>query len=300
MSEASIRKGRVTYTCQTILGSCLVYLIGLGLFVLLSAWLIRIPNGGPEFSVRREIGNLESGVANFRTSFDVTFIPSRIQLSETCHYPLRDQPGTLDYDSVHYLEKLWPKIDVRAGTAIDWNGDGQAKGDWILEGDECLVFFLGGIPAKAGRGAACMGFSTDPRNPATRGGKRAGPFFEFPSSRLKDLHGRGFFSYLDHYGPGKPYAYFSSYGVTNGYNRYGSTDCPSLGVWPYARALQPKPQYINARGFQIISAGKDGVFGPGTDNPEHVWLPDSPQGVPAEGKDDQANFSRSFLGKPQS
>src|SRR5207253_9071458 len=71
----------------------------------------------------------------------------------------------------------------------------------------------------------------------------------FPTRRSSDLY-----SSRDTYGS-VPYAYFSSYKTRNGYNRFASTDCPSLGVWPYAEALTPTVRYLNPNTFQIISAG---------------------------------------------
>jgi hypothetical protein len=258
----------------------------------------KIPERSPDGSVRMDIGKFEVAVADFKHAFDIPYLPSRIKLSETGDYPQRDQPDTLDHDSVEYLKRLWPAINLEPGTRIDWNGDGQIGGNWTLEGDECLVFFLGGIPT-AGNTPGCLGFSANSKNPTSPGGLRHGPFFpDFMSYRLRDLHGRGFYSYLDDYGK-QPYAYFSAYGKANGYNRYGSTDCLSLRVWPYAEALQPQPRFINPKGFQILSAGADRQFGPGTDSPAHVWSRTTADSIPEAGRDDLANFSHVHLGQPQ-
>ncbi len=255
-------------------------------------------NNSPHGQNGREIAMLSAAVETFQERFGVSHLPSRVKLSETGAYPDRDRPGTLDADSVAYLARLWPELPLGPGSRIDWNGDGRAEGDWELEGDECLVYFLGGIPDKAGATPFCLGFSANPRNPAAPGGQRVGPFFEFRSHRLRDLHGRGFLSYLDAYGR-RPYAYFSAYGAPNGYGRYGGTDCASLGVWPYAEALDPAPRFLNPRSFQIISAGLDGKFGPGTKDAATVWTSAQAGATPAEGRDDQSNFYDKLLGVPQ-
>ncbi|MFM7319040.1 MAG: type II secretion system protein, partial [bacterium] len=44
--------------------------------------------------------------------------------------------------SKRYMSKLFN----RAAPKQDLDGDGRFNSAWILEGDECLVFFLGGIP----------------------------------------------------------------------------------------------------------------------------------------------------------
>jgi hypothetical protein len=117
-----------------------------------------------------------------------------------------------------------------------------------LEGEQCLVFFLGGIPQPNPDGITftATGFSTNPSNPAQPGGERNPPFFEFRSDRL--IHwtppgqpdgfvgtAPGFPSYLDGYGK-TPYAYFSSYRTSesqsNGYNRYVNYSNPYLQLWP--------------------------------------------------------------------
>src|SRR5260370_16173737 len=92
-----------------------------------------------------------------------------------------------------------------------------------------------------------------------------------------------FCAYVDPYGRRtngtvQYYAYFSSFhGNQNDYNHfftlnataYPGSDCASLGVWPYATSAttgtSAKPQYVKPNSWQIICAGQDGVFGPGTD-----------------------------------
>ena len=267
---------------------------------------------------RSEISQLEVAVENFKQRYGV-YPPSRIKLSETGTYSSTLQ---LDIDSVQFLTTVWPRINLSAG--VNWNGSGMIDpspaGDWILEGDQCLVFFLGGIPLNvAGTTVpSCTGFSTNGANPAFHilmGGDTSPPAFEFSSSRLiykttstpTFLHAAAplFFSYLDTYGradgsglllAGQPYAYFSSYKSRNGYNRYTPlSDCATLSVSPYFQAAGIPNQYLNPSTFQIISAGANMSFGSGGG----PWTPATapavyPMGSP--GYDDQSNFSSSLLG----
>src|SRR5262249_22999276 len=98
----------------------------------------------------------------------------------------------------------------------------------------------------------------------------------------------------DTYGKGQPYAYFSSYGRDDGYNKYGTSDCACLGVEPYWFSFPESPnrRRYYASGFlcshQVISAGADGIFGPGG-----RWEPKT--AMPAAARDDQANFTRGEL-----
>jgi general secretion pathway protein G len=125
----------------------------------------------------------------------------------------QDGDGTNDY---------WP----------DYNGNNvQDPGFLYLEGDECLVFFLGGIPNPsvdtAGRIVyGTSGFAKDPRYPFKNAGvvasamstsNRTSPLYEFNAGRMVDFDGDGIPSYLDanaSNGVGVPYAYFATYGGT--------------------------------------------------------------------------------------
>jgi hypothetical protein len=224
---------------------------------------------------------------------------------------------------------------------VDWNGNGVFQtpaqgGDYILEGDQCLVFFLGGIPGNSVP-LQCRGFSTNPTDPSYSPlpgspDDRIGPFLDFASNRLVLLSppqgnplGRspGHFSYLDTYGisdgkgkvlSGQPFAFFSSNNRTNGYNRYynpasPSSDCPMLGVWPYVEisTLGSPTKYWKSNSFQIVAAGGDGAFGGGGvplgGGLWTTWTPATAgsiyvQGTPG-GYDDQSNFTGSLLGVGQ-
>jgi prepilin-type N-terminal cleavage/methylation domain-containing protein len=274
---------------------------------LITGAAIRVLARAAETRTATEIGQLSAAVDNFKSSFKVKNPPSRIKVSETCNYNVAGGPGTLDYDSVQYLTSLFPRINLAVGTNIDWNGDGMITpspaGDYILEGDQCLVFFLGGIPS-AGAVNGCTGFSTNPANPAdppANGYARTPPFYDFKSSRLfvpnhnifTPTGTPNFLAYKDGFN-NQPYVYFSSYKTANGYNRYASTDCPSLNVSPYFEATTPSTRFLRPESFQIISAGPDGTFGLGG-----LWAPAAassvyPQG--SAGADDLSNFSDRALG----
>jgi prepilin-type N-terminal cleavage/methylation domain-containing protein len=294
---------------------------------------------------QQEISQLATAVENFKQKFGI-YPPSRIVLCEIYDFYFqgnkRGNPpkSPLHADSIQFLQAIWPRINFdsvnKAGlgtgsrwTGIDWNGDGKpTPGEMWLEGDQCLVFFLGGIPGidPTTHKFFCGGFSINSQNPAFQttavGSETIPRFFDFQSDRLIQVppavrttpNPSGFFSYKDTYG-NAPYAYFSSYKTANGYNRYNSSDCDSLGVWPYAEGLLPTPRYQNSSTFQIISAGANGLiagkknmgFGRGTElgNTNAIWTPQLAANTQAiwgynndkqAGADDQSNFYDSPLG----
>ncbi len=256
----------------------------------------------------------KSEITNFQTAFGaaqrdlggVSFLPSSLTLLENNQYysdfPTCNQVAPTYGPTVAALKAAFRRninlkpvgwsnpTGLQPGTSIDWNNNGNANDVLNLQGQHCLVFWTGGIPQWDPTRTQLIsmgGFSADPTNPTTPGGARKGPYMTaFQMSRLKP-DSNGFVIYLDPFSKGQPYAYFSS-GVTN--NSYTPTDCASLGVQPYYTPLAGGlVQYANPTGFQIISAGPDGVWSstssfqlPAADNPG--------------GSDNLANFQSGRLG----
>jgi hypothetical protein len=278
------------------IGTCFVIILVAGLLLLAAVALLPfvVINGdGPELRTRNELTQLNNAVQNFKSRREV-YPPSRIKLcSNRADYNPNDP---LDAHSLKYLDRIWPGL--RDFKEIAWSGAQLPRGGVVLEGDQCLVFFLGGVPGEETGRPTLLGFSEDPQNPAD-GEKRRAPLFEFRTSHLVKLRGSPFYSYLDSYGK-QPFAYFSTGTRPNGYNPLGSTDCPGLGVWPYAADLGPPVRYRNPESIQIISAGADGKFGPGTVLPDgQPWTPQIAHQIASEGRDDMANFHIAVLGRAQ-
>jgi general secretion pathway protein G len=259
---------------------------------LTTAAVIRLLVVGPELKDRNDITQLELAVKTFHTKHGV-YPPSKVFLSNNrADY---NPANPLHNESLRYLSKLCSRLEW---SGIDWSGGlGMPTGGVILEGDQCLVFFLGGIPAPGG---GTLGFSKDPKNPTKPGGERF-RYYEFQAPRLKQLRsGNPFYSYLNAHDEPKAYAYFSSYGRENGYDTVSrlfnppESDCKSLGVQPYyesAPPASPTVRYVNPKTFQIISAGLDGNFGPGGQ-----WTVATAPVVAAAGRDDISNFHTKVLG----
>jgi prepilin-type N-terminal cleavage/methylation domain-containing protein len=318
-------KRRVAFTLIELL--IVIAIIAL-LVSLTASATMRILSKGPEITTGIEIGQLATAIESFKRQYNVDYLPSSIVLDEACNYPNRTTVGSADWFAVTYLRKLFPRINLTARTStditnnnwIDWNGNGTcdhalapaAQNSQALQGHEALVLFLGGVGIKSGTNFGLSGFCTDPTNPAppplnsSFGLPRQQPFFDFKNGRLAfgpphKVANDMFLVYTDAYGHGSPYVYFSHYAKGND---YVSADCNTvLGGNPPATAIlpftDPTGRFINPNGYQIISAGRDGFFGPGG-----MWNPTNPglssgYQTGGSGADDQANFSRSLLGVGQ-
>jgi general secretion pathway protein G len=258
---------------------------------------------------QKEIGALAQSLKQFESDFNIAVPPpSRLWLDDSMVYNTASPPAgipatvapQLAADSQAFLRKVWPRLTFGTGaTPVNWSGTGT--GNKVLEGEEVLVFFLGG----ARSGSVFNGFATDPVNPMNpSSSKRKGPYFQFDTNRLTAGPSGVYLMYNDPYGTNMPYAYFSSGKSANGYNPYPTLgpDCPSIlaqnttgtpaALLPYFQTSGTVTQFYNADTFQIISAGKDGKFGPGG-----LWSPTSgPAGTAPNGADDQSNFYDNKLG----
>lgn len=168
--------------------------------------------------VRTEITQLEAGITSFKTTYGVE-PPSRIVLFE--QGADGSDSGGNDWDDVTsftpagevarsraIVRRIWPQFDF--SLARDLNADGDTTdGPVVLNGSQCLLFFLGGGRDAAG---AMIGFSKNPTNPFATGGSREGPFFEFRLDRVSAGATGQFPTYVDAYPQqSRGYVYFSSY-----------------------------------------------------------------------------------------
>jgi prepilin-type N-terminal cleavage/methylation domain-containing protein len=297
-------------TAFTLIELLIVIAIIAILVGLLTAGVIKVMDKIAVTQTSNEITQLSQAVENFKAKYKV-YPPSRILLSNN------PADYAADPTSLAYLNAIWPRL-VIGSPGFDWLGGAGLPGPVVLEGDQCLVFFLGGIPSFPTTGfPGCLGFASNPTNPTLSpanplAGTRVGPFFDFQTQRLVDQpHPASplpspsglFLSYWDNYqntqfvGGVKwfsVYAYFSSGKLKNAYK----SDCPSLvaltppGVLPVVPYFQATGQFYNPSSVQIISAGRDGWFGPGG-----LWLAaNAPVNALPNGLDDQTNFYDSLMG----
>ena len=160
---------------------------------------------------------------------------------------------TLAQRSIQKLRQFFPKVSLTTGATnpglanvpggfYDFNGNswntaapGPDAAPILLEGHECLAFFLGGIPNHDIAGGTATfngltGFNGDPRNPfrppssaVTAAETRVEPYYEFPVDRLIDDDYDGIPGFVDSLGTlteARYFAYFS----TNGGPGYDPND----------------------------------------------------------------------------
>jgi prepilin-type N-terminal cleavage/methylation domain-containing protein len=312
------------------------------LMSLLTAGIMRAYSKMNEAQARSDISQLATSLQAFMGEYQVNHVPSRLALREDGRYG--DNPNStiaaIELETESYLKRLWPRLVTAGRTGnpppnsrtplpntnfTDWNGDGayNSGATYILEGDQSLVFLLGGIqrPDVTNTFKTPSGFSTNPQNPTLFTAGTKGPFYEFKRSRLAMVNhsqtgNSQFLSYNDPWGT--PYLYFSSSRGGNDYwvgpnNNFSTSDCPSapryddhpdLGgsvvgpVLPYPEAiLNGGVRFHNPNSFQIISAGKDQVFGSCiTSGGAWYWKPNAGYRQDHPGADDMSNFHGRLLG----
>ncbi len=167
-------------------------------------------------AVGGEIDQLAQALASFKAQYG-DYPPSRIYLAENGDYTVITSNaslgitgasqditlGQLAQRSVAALRKFFPRVVLNtSGLPVftgpnytrwyDFNGNGVVDGPYVLQGHQCLVFFLGGIPFQTASGYGMTGFGKDPTNPFTNNlntstnysNNRQAPFFEFNPGRL--------------------------------------------------------------------------------------------------------------------
>ena len=158
-----------------------------------------------------------------------------------------------------------------------------------LDATQAFIFILGGVQdpvSKTTLGFAKKGSPTD-----TTSTNRKGPYFNFKSERVDKTHpsGNGYFRYKDYWNNDNGFlVVYSSQMVAADTSTVVDTPSSVPG-----RQYQKANALYMPKGYQIFSAGKNGVWGSvGYGVVPFNGLLQDP------GDDDQCNFSESPLGKP--
>jgi prepilin-type N-terminal cleavage/methylation domain-containing protein len=252
-------------------------------------------------AVSSEENQLAQALADFRSRYG-TYPHSRIIINENGDYSDRAlsystygyqtanssdvNNGILAQRSVAALRRCFPRLELSTigptrgpGSAaylggdttwFDCNGNGKMDGPVVLTGDECLVFFLGGVPSVSTSGGVTTwgmtGLSKNPKNPfqtAAVAPSRLPAMFDFRPDRLLDIDNDAYPSYTDSLSTGKPYAYFSGYEGTG----MDPNDCnwDAGGTMPASfvesdEAGTTSPITLKFRSSQPTSLASSGVY----------------------------------------
>jgi type II secretory pathway pseudopilin PulG len=223
-----------------------------------------------------EIAQLSTGIANAKTTMNARFVPSMAYISSSATDP-QFFPGTTPNPSWNFTQNFFG-ARLLTSTLPTLNST-------YLDGNQCLVFFLGGYNSSASP-SYFQGFAQNVTQPTGPGTSRNGPFFDFPQNRINSSH-----QFTDPWGT--PYVYMST---VNGNGDY-TYQLPSIFATAGATLTPyhyPNGNVINPNGFQIISAGPNGLqpgianlgFGPGGSS----WGPGGAYSAGAPGADDLSNF----------
>jgi general secretion pathway protein G len=246
-------------------------------------------------AVAADINALAASLESFKSKYG-DYPPSRIILAENGFWDTSSPTATATYlnatngadvtyaalaqRSVAYLRKFWPRVQVGTtaplftgtGPFYDFDGDGvMATAPVVLEGHECLVFFLGGIPQQVGTTGdpswAAGGWGKRPDNPFTTprlDTNRTVPMHEFKNARLSDTDdGDGFPAYLDGLATARPLAYFSAYG----HGGYDPNDCNLTPAEPDDAGAAPGVRRLFRVGMAVRSVAGVAGDGNGGDSP---------------------------------
>jgi hypothetical protein len=217
----------------------------------------------------------------------VPYIPSYLKLYNT---PSGYGANPTGYDAMsrRLLQTMFPQwSDTNPAT---W-GDNKT-----LDGSQAFIFILGGVPDIGSKSVLGFAKTGNPMN--TTGSNRKGPYYNFKAERLVD-GGNGFFKYKDNWNnDGVFLIVYSSQMVGGALN----TNPDLAGPPRMAKSItNPAPlagQLHMPKGYQIFSAGKDGVWGTYSATSAFNGLLVNDPSTGKGGEDDQCNFSESPLGKP--
>ncbi len=294
----SRRTGPTPRPGYTLVELLIVVAIIAVLAALTTAAVRKVQVVGKKTTAAHEVNGLATGCTSFKKEFG--------------YYPPNGPfkvPAVVDNtdQSFVFLNRMFPRWQILVGatqvpaaaapTGTPINPPitfrGVNVGGVTLDGNQCMLLFLGG-PTQQGWD------TTGPYAPAPNANTKKGPYFEFTEDRLTAVSNpvNTLPWFVDPWG--SPYAFFASGGSGYPASQFPLPTPTGPGSWN-GTAVTPfrsGGRWVNSDGVQVICAGPNGLFGPGsiaTFTPSVTyqdWVPG--QGSYAEvtpGVDDIANFN---------
>ncbi|MCS7306704.1 MAG: prepilin-type N-terminal cleavage/methylation domain-containing protein [Thermoguttaceae bacterium] len=227
----------------------LVVIVIIGILAgLISTAVIAAMGKAREARVSMEIRNLEIALQTFKDRYG-DFPPSRWDQATVEPFLRRAFPRYAFKHGANLYNQFKTDLQTNAGLTVD-----------SMDAAAALAFWLGGIPDNTGKP---RGFAKDPENPFRKypdESIRHPPLYEFVQKRLV-ISGGTIRYYPDISGAieaASPFVYFRASEYPNVSFRHigGGED---VTITPYQNPTTG--EYFNPQTFQIISAGRDNLYG---------------------------------------
>lgn len=269
--------------------------------------IAQVANGLASFKAKMNVGYIPA--FRFEKQANATFAFGKFRLRATYpDAPAAGEPGSNSFEFA-YLRQVFPQIGA---TDPGTNSTGVTTPQDLDPNQMLVTFLTGGLQTNY------RGFSTNRARPFSMPGDNAlGPFLEFkatkytPEGRLIDPFGVPFayFAFDPSFGSypnnnnvaatsnGQPTAVIAPFanGYDGTYQVDGTAIAPNNITAFYTPGVAPQPiAFHNPKGFQLVSAGPDQVFGRGG-----AWVPGQGDyvsvGTNVFGGDDLSNFNEGPL-----
>lgn len=265
--------GRAGFTTIELL--VVIAIIAILMALLLPA-IQRARDSAKRATAASDINQLASAIGVFKQKTHASYIPNG---------PFRlctDYPA--NWPETAYLKSLWPYMNLADNGLRVSGAVVSSQNPLVLDANQVMTFFLTGGPY-----TGYQGFSNNRQQPFTPPGavgeQRFTALEQAPASKF-DAAGH----YLDPWGT--PYAYFSWESPSNTYPVTVFSAAGSPVVAYFTPGTTP-PRFINGKSFQIISAGRNKVFGAGG-----AWTPGAgawANETSSPGGDDMSNFNNGAM-----